>query len=113
MQFCDDEEHEHDNDGKLQQALIAERSNFENLLEMKFKVKLIVFPYIHVARVRSELVSKSYVEKNILPRYNRLIDIIQENYENEKFQIVYADAPHFENLIIIGNKLICKGEKAR
>lgn len=111
LAICGDEEHEDDKDGKLLSALITERNLFENLLNKKFKLKLIVSPHLHVARIRSGHVSKPYVEKNILPRYNRLIEVIQQNAENEKFQIVHADAPHFDNLIIIGNKLICKGEK--
>jgi hypothetical protein len=110
LAITDDEIFNEDTDDIYKKLLIEERARLLVLLEAGIKIKLIISPYIHEVRVESKQLTKQEIRNNILPRYARLIEVIEKYRDARNFQIV--SSTNDKNVLIIGNRAVCIGEKA-
>ena len=111
--ISDDELHEKDDDGTYQELLLRERHKIMHFLSQGRIVKIIICPEAQIERVELGLVSEEYVQRNIIPRYNQLIKVINDNLHNEKLQIISTLRLPHDNLLIIDDKIIFIGRKRR
>ncbi|MGC1374610.1 MAG: hypothetical protein WA821_00185 [Anaerolineales bacterium] len=110
LAITDGEIFNEDTDDIYKKLLIEERAKLLELLEAGIKIKLIISPYIHEVRVESKQLTKQEIKNNILPRYARLIEVIEKYRDARNFQIV--SSTNDKNVLIIGNRAVCIGEKA-
>ncbi|MBW2737795.1 MAG: hypothetical protein JRE64_02875 [Deltaproteobacteria bacterium] len=109
--ICDNEIHEHDDNGTYQELLLLERHRFLHLLGQGCIVKIIICPVLQAERLKSELISNVYMESIILPRYDQLMKVIKDNLNNVNFQITCSFRLPHDNLIIVDQKVVFIGRK--
>jgi hypothetical protein len=110
LAISDHEYHEGDA-GELQSLLLEERELLKSVLKEGGVVRLIISPDTQVERVRLRVISRRFVQANILPRYDQLKAIITENLSNCNLQIVYVVRLPHDNLLIVGDSRVFIGRK--
>lgn len=111
LAISDKEQCDHEVDDVYQQLLLSERNLLYELLDSEAELRIMVSPDTQKERVSLGLVSKEFGRTNIIPRYNRLIDCIEENINNSKLQIVYLHRLPYDNLVIVNSDVSLVGRK--
>ncbi len=113
LAISDNEVNEEDHDGKYQEMLLRERHRLAHLLAQGRTVRVIICPDAQIERVELGLVSDEYVTRNILPRYDRLMKMIEEHADNDKLQVVFTLRLPHDNLLIVDDSVVFIGRKRR
>ena len=113
LAISDNETQDDDLDGSYHAQLLVERHRIAHLLHEGCKVRVLISPDALVERVELKLVTRSYVEHNILPRFQQLMDFIALNIEETKLQVAYTLRLPHDNLLVMDEDVAFIGRKRR